>query len=298
MRKRLLAWLTGLSVAVAILIAGTPAAMALPEAPQSEASSLCNTSLSAAAMTDRYSSNYLPVQRWSDAVPLHSRLPGLTDVGNWGTNLQRFTIQSGLSVGNGGWSVATFATEKSTRFCVADSVGLVVDQATAALGNALIGSGIVAAMVAFAVGAAMFRARRQGLFAPTFTKILLTAGLAVAMVASSSMVSRIVVRVAWRSLMPGMRAGAGRVWKTSGRRRTGAAAGVPNCSQNCSQCSPSGASGGDEETCVAVVLTTCCARACGPRDTRIRGMAPIWAGNWRTPPASRRWMREEFVWSG
>ena len=185
-RRHLFTWLAGLSVAVVILFAGTPAAMALPEAPPSEASSLCATSLAAAAMTDRYSSNYLPVQRWSDAVPLHSRLPGLTDVGNWGTNLQRFTIQSGLSVGNGGWSVATFATEKSTRFCVADSVGLVVDQATAALGNALISSGIVAAMVAFAVGAAMFRARRHGLFAPTFTKILLTAGLAVAMIAGAN----------------------------------------------------------------------------------------------------------------
>jgi hypothetical protein len=105
----------------------------------------------------------LPVNRWADSTSnMHSRLDN-TMFADTATLLQRHAlISSGMSTGNFMWSLGTGLSSFAINFCMLDSMGGAADKIGATIGNAVLGSGLLAGIVVISVGVLLFQARRRG----------------------------------------------------------------------------------------------------------------------------------------
>ncbi|QOT19231.1 hypothetical protein [Paenarthrobacter sp. YJN-5] len=109
------------------------------------------------------SSPLLPVNRWADSTSnLHSRLDN-TMFSDTATLLQRHAlVSSGMSTGNFMWSLGTGLSSFAINFCMLDSMGGAADKVGATIGDAVLGSGLLAGIVVISVGILLFQARRRG----------------------------------------------------------------------------------------------------------------------------------------
>ena len=109
------------------------------------------------------SSPLLPVNRWADATAnMHSRLDNVM-MADTAQLLQRnAVISGGMSTGNFMWSLGTGMSAFAINFCMLDSMGGAADEVGATIGNAILGSGLLAAIVVIAVVVLLFQARRRG----------------------------------------------------------------------------------------------------------------------------------------
>ncbi|GAA4033895.1 hypothetical protein GCM10023063_17200 [Arthrobacter methylotrophus] len=181
MKKSLFTRLIGALIVMATLVVGfAPAASAaVPTAEPSSVTVSVPTAESAgdgtAATTNscgstsdssgKYASTspLLPVNRWADATSnMHSRLDN-TMFADTATLLQRHAlISSGMSTGNFMWSLGTGLSSFAINFCMLDSMGGAADKIGATIGNAVLGSGLLAGIVVLSVCVLLFQARRRG----------------------------------------------------------------------------------------------------------------------------------------
>jgi len=135
-------------------------------------------------------SNDLPINRWSGAASqLHADLSGgFFGLSDLQATIERSGLEQGaLSVGNTLWRAGTGLVAESTAFCIGDTIGLQINKITAAVGNAVFHSGLVAALIVVAVLMALWAAARgkpqpwRRLVAPVFCL-----GLLIAMIAGST----------------------------------------------------------------------------------------------------------------
>lgn len=179
MKKSLFARLIGTLIVMATLALGfapaataaathTPASVssAVRAAPDSGGGIVTSTNACGSSGADgRFaaSSPLLPVNRWADATAnMHSRLDNVM-MADTAQLLQRnAVISGGMSTGNFMWSLGTGMSAFAINFCMLDSMGGAADAVGATIGNAILGSGLLAAMVVIAVVALLFKARRSG----------------------------------------------------------------------------------------------------------------------------------------
>lgn len=187
-------YLRRLLVAIAIMftvgVSASAVAYAAPEhlgsrvVDDAPAVSMCVSETATADRIARYASDYLPVTRWGDQTPVHTRLSFLSDPGAY---IQREgIISSGLGIGNGAWGLGAGAAESATRFCIGENLTRVVDQATAKLGLALFSSGLLAFLAIAAIVSTLVRAARSGSAMPTLARIGITLGILAVLVTGAS----------------------------------------------------------------------------------------------------------------
>ncbi len=167
--KRLIGLLLGMFIVAAASLAAAPAASAdVPPQGTSQASnngsSICSPPHQVSLGTDQVSNlSLLPIDRWSSAASAsqHTRLDA--NFGDMTQKVQRGAIDSmAFAAGNTMWQAATELTGFATRFCLLDTMGLSADKGAATLGNAIMSSGLVAAIVGFGLLLLVWRTARRG----------------------------------------------------------------------------------------------------------------------------------------
>ena len=167
--KRLIGLLLGMFIIAAASLAAAPAASAdVPPQGTSQASNngstICSPPHQVSLGTDQVSQlSLLPIDRWSSAASAsqHTRLDA--NFGDMTQKVQRGAIDSmAFAAGNTMWQGATELTGFATRFCLLDTMGLTADKGAATLGNALMSSGLVAAVVGFGLLLLLWRTARRG----------------------------------------------------------------------------------------------------------------------------------------
>jgi len=169
MMKRIVGLLLGMFIVAAASLAAAPAASAdVPPQGTSQASnngsSICSPPHQVSLGTDQVSNlSLLPIDRWSSAASAsqHTRLDA--NFGDMTQKVQRGAIDSmAFAAGNTMWQAATELTGFATRFCLLDTMGLTADKGAATLGNAIMSSGLVAAIVGFGLLLLVWRTARRG----------------------------------------------------------------------------------------------------------------------------------------
>ncbi len=169
MMKRIVGLLLGMFIVAAASLAAAPAASAdVPPQGTSQASnngsSICSPPHQVSLGTDQVSNlSLLPIDRWSSAASAsqHTRLDA--NFGDMTQKVQRGAIDSmAFAAGNTMWQAATELTGFATRFCLLDTMGLSADKGAATLGNAIMSSGLVAAIVGFGLLLLVWRTARRG----------------------------------------------------------------------------------------------------------------------------------------
>ena len=167
--KRIVGLLLGMFIVAAASLAAAPAASAdVPPQGTSQASnngsSICSPPHQVSLGGDQVSSlSLLPIDRWSSAASAsqHTRLDA--NFGDMTQKVQRGAIDSmAFAAGNTMWQAATELTGFATRFCLLDTMGLTADKGAATLGNAIMSSGLVAAVVGFGLLLLLWRTARRG----------------------------------------------------------------------------------------------------------------------------------------
>lgn len=167
--KRLIGLLLGMFIVAAASLAAAPAASAdVPpqgtSQPSNNGSSICSPPHQVSLGTDQVSNlSLLPIDRWSSAASAsqHTRLDA--NFGDMTQKVQRGAIDSmAFAAGNTMWQAATELTGFATRFCLLDTMGLSADKGAATLGNAIMSSGLVAAIVGFGLLLLVWRTARRG----------------------------------------------------------------------------------------------------------------------------------------
>jgi len=167
--KRIVGLLLGMFIIAAASLAAAPAASAdVPPQGTSQASnngsSICSPPHQVSLGGDQVSSlSLLPIDRWSSAASAsqHTRLDA--NFGDMTQKVQRGAIDSmAFAAGNTMWQAATELTGFATRFCLLDTMGLSADKGAATLGNAIMSSGLVAAIVGFGLLLLLWRTARRG----------------------------------------------------------------------------------------------------------------------------------------
>lgn len=167
MKKSLLARLIGTLIVMAILAIGlAPAASAAPARSQTAAAApMATNTCGSSGESGKYAaaSPLLPVNRWADATAnMHSRLDNVM-MADTAQLLQRnAVISGGMSTGNFMWSLGTGMSAFAINFCMLDSMGGAADKVGATIGDAILKSGLLAALVVIAVTVLLFQARRRG----------------------------------------------------------------------------------------------------------------------------------------
>lgn len=165
------------------LTVGAAAAAPTVVDPGAPSLSMCSQQAVANARVDQMASDYLPLNRWGDGFPMHTRLSLLSETKPW---IERNLIISNvLGAGNTGWLLGSSATESASRFCVGESTIRVIDQAAGKLGSGLFSSGIVAFAVVVGIALALARAQRGAGMAGV-ARMALTAGVLVMLVAGAA----------------------------------------------------------------------------------------------------------------
>lgn len=112
------------------------------------------------------SADLLPINRWASAAGsnLHSDVSGgFLGLSSVPEQVQRDGIEAGaLGLGNTLWQAATGLVSDATQFCVGDTLGLEANHIAETIGNAIVGSGLVAGLLALAVIIALLAAVRRG----------------------------------------------------------------------------------------------------------------------------------------
>ncbi len=169
MTKRIVGLLLGMFIVAAASLAVAPAASAdVPPQGTNQASNngstICSPPHQVSLGTDQVSQlSLLPIDRWSSAASAsqHTRLDA--NFGDMTQKVQRGAIDSmAFAAGNTMWQAATELTGFATRFCLLDTMGLTADKGAATLGNALMSSGLVAAIVGFGLLLLVWRTARRG----------------------------------------------------------------------------------------------------------------------------------------
>jgi len=170
--KRLIGLLLGMFIIAAASLAAAPAASAdVPpqgtSAPSYSSSAVCDPPKAATSSSDQTGQvsnlSLLPIDRWSSAASAsqHTRLDA--NFGDMTQKVQRGAIDSmAFAAGNTMWQAATELTSFATRFCLLDTVGATADHGAAFIGDALMSSGLVAAIVGFGLLALLWRTARSG----------------------------------------------------------------------------------------------------------------------------------------
>lgn len=176
MTKSLFGRLIGTLIVLAALAVGlAPAANAAPERPsvsmsvpavQDDGGGYGTTNACGSdGISGKYaaSSPLLPVNRWADATAnMHSRLDNVM-MADTAQLLQRNAVVSGgMSSGNFMWSLGTGMSAFAINFCLLDSMGGAADNVGATIGEAVLKSGFLAALVIITVVVLLFQARRRG----------------------------------------------------------------------------------------------------------------------------------------
>lgn len=155
----------GLALVVAILAAvlsifAAPSPASARPAPEVDGAV---GSIGTACASGSVDDSMLPVNRWTGAMSMHSRLHGGLNLGDIARSSQRsMLVGSLIDVGNMAWSLTTSITEFATRVCVLDRVGATVDNAAGALGGSILGSGLIALLVVLGIYGAISHGRKQG----------------------------------------------------------------------------------------------------------------------------------------
>ena len=140
---------------VAVLLGTAPGAAAKPTDPPASdpERSICATSGDGTADLQ-----YLPVQRWSGATQqLHVRSNGgLIDF----NPMQRQAQSAGFVIGDFLYSVTANFVTWSTEFCPLNAVGATIDGAAATFGDAVIGSPLLAGILAIVAAASLVQGVR------------------------------------------------------------------------------------------------------------------------------------------
>jgi len=198
-RRRIAAALLPLCLLVGLLLAGplaqsasaAPAPVAVGTLPVGRGTTraapfICSQTPSVA----QTASSDLPINRWSGAAStLHANLAGgFFGLSDLQSTIERSGLEQGaLGVGNTLWRAATGLVAESTAFCIGDTIGLQINRITAAVGDAVFHSGLVAALIVVAVLLALWGSARgkpqpwRRLVAPVFCL-----GLLIAMIAGST----------------------------------------------------------------------------------------------------------------
>jgi len=168
--KRLISLLLGMFIIAAASLAAAPAASAdVPpqgtgQSSYSDNFTICSQPRPVTNSNDQVSHlSLLPIDRWSSAASAsqHTRLDA--NFGDMTQKVQRGAIDSmAFAAGNTMWQGATELTGFATRFCLLDTMGLTADKGAAILGNALMSSGLVAAIVGFGLLLLLWRTARRG----------------------------------------------------------------------------------------------------------------------------------------
>jgi Flp pilus assembly pilin Flp len=166
-------------------VAGASPSAGTAQSPTSQL--ICS---SAGATGTSSAANDLPATRWAGAISKqHTRLSGgFLGVGDIGQVVQRNVFVGGATaIGASEWKLGIAATELASQFCFANSVGNTADTLAGGLGNAIEGSGIIAALVALAIVAAIWRLSRgqQKQWSKVF-RLLAIVGVFVVIVAAST----------------------------------------------------------------------------------------------------------------
>jgi len=106
---------------------------------------------------------YLPIDRWASVAgpDLHSNLSGgFLGVDDLGQEANREIQSFTLTMGNALWQAGADLVSMGAEFCFAPSVAAAVDNTAATLGNALVSSGLVVAVVVVAIAVLIARARK------------------------------------------------------------------------------------------------------------------------------------------
>jgi len=168
--KRLIGLLLGMFIIAAASLAAAPAASAdVPpqgtgQSSYSDNFTICSQPRPVTNSNDQVSHlSLLPIDRWSSAASAsqHTRLDA--NFGDMTQKVQRGAIDSmAFAAGNTMWQAATELTGFATRFCLLDTMGLTADKGAATLGNAIMSSGLVAAIVGFGLLLLVWRTARRG----------------------------------------------------------------------------------------------------------------------------------------
>jgi len=170
MMNRIVGLLLGMFIIAAASLAAAPAASAdVPpqgtgQSSYSDNFTICSQPRPVTNSNDQVSHlSLLPIDRWSSAASAsqHTRLDA--NFGDMTQKVQRGAIDSmAFAAGNTMWQSATELTSFATRFCLLDTMGLTADKGAAILGNALMSSGLVAAIVGFGLLLLLWRTARRG----------------------------------------------------------------------------------------------------------------------------------------
>ncbi|MFC7620898.1 GH-E family nuclease [Microlunatus sp. GCM10028923] len=165
---------------LAILLGASPAS-ANPDDDLDKVRGVCATS---DGTTDY---QYLPVERWSGATQqLHVRTGGGTpfDLGPFQRQMQGSTFAAGDFL----YSVTTKFVMWSTDFCPLESVGATIDNAAAQFGRSLLGSPLLAGVVALAVIGLLVQGMRReaGWMARLLVKMVIIGALVMMVVGASN----------------------------------------------------------------------------------------------------------------
>ena len=130
----------------------------------------------------------LPLWRWKDSTStFHSDFP--TGIENWVKYVPGGTVsQLMFSLGNGMWSMTISVAEWASTFDPINMVGEEIDKGAASLGQAILDSPVLAALVVIALVFALWRAMKQGIghsWQPVFRSLTVIAVM-VAMVAGAT----------------------------------------------------------------------------------------------------------------
>jgi len=168
--KRFVGLLLGMFIIAAASLAAAPAASAdVPPQGTGQSSYINNTTVCSPPRPTTNSNDQvsqlslLPIDRWSSAASAsqHTRLDA--NFGDMTQKVQRGAIDSmAFAAGNTMWQAATELTGFATRFCLLNTVGNTADHGAATLGNALMSSGLMAAIVGFGLLLLLWRTARRG----------------------------------------------------------------------------------------------------------------------------------------
>lgn len=168
------AFTTFLLAGAALVGVGAGAASATPQVDDP-----CLTSPSELCAPARAAdSSLLPVNRWVDATgQMHGRLSEKPWEDLFAKIQRNGTYPAVISLGNSLWSSSTGMASAAINMDVLDSAGAAADKAAGAIGESIVVSGLLAALVIVAIGVTAWRSMRAG-GAPPWGRIGKTFGLA------------------------------------------------------------------------------------------------------------------------
>lgn len=143
-------------VAAGLLATATPASAESWQAGDADAVAMMVDDGSAGkGVGTGWESSDLPIIRWKDATgDINTFLNGQGLKSTSAAITQEYVVGTLMDIGNTAFPLATFLTQMATEARILDAAGPVVDEAFAAVGDAVFGSGLVAfiLVLAFAVG--------------------------------------------------------------------------------------------------------------------------------------------------